>query len=332
MAHAVEESPMDARPDPSSVSLLRELVAAAILAPSSHNTQPWRFRLAAHRIDLWADRTRALPVNDPDDRELLISCGAALFNLRVAAAHHGLAAGVALLPDAAHPDLLARLQCAPTAHPGAEGALFDAIARRHTVRTPFRDEAPPPAALAALREAAAAEGARLDVLDDATRRHAAALLVAEGDTLQWGNPAWRRELAAWMHPRSAGDGLAVPALAAPVARAVVGALDLGDPTAARDRSLVEHSPVLAVIGTPGEGPLDWLRAGQALQRVLLVAVGFGLQASYFNQPVEVASLCRRLARMLGHPGCPQMMLRFGVPVHDAPPAPRRPLDEVIDED
>ena len=322
---------MDARPSPTAEMPLRDLVAAAVLAPSSHNTQPWRFRLAAHRIDLWADRTRALPVNDPDDRELLISCGAALFNLRVAAAHHGLAAGVSILPDATHPDLLARLQLASTAHPGAEGALFGAIARRHTVRTPFRDEVPPPATLAALREAAAAEGARLDVLDDDARRHAAALLVAEGDTVQWANPAWRRELASWMHPRSTGDGLAVPALAAPVARAVVGTLDLGDPTAARDRALVEHSPVLAVLGTPGEGALDWLRAGQALQRLLLVAVGFGLQASYFNQPVEVATLCRRLSRMLGHPGYPQLMLRLGVPLRDAPPAPRRPLDEVIEE-
>jgi len=97
---------------------LRELVAAAILAPSSHNTQPWRFRLAAHRIDLWADRTRALPVNDPDDRELLLSCGAALFNLRVASARHGLAASVVLQPDAAHPDLLARVALAPTPHEG----------------------------------------------------------------------------------------------------------------------------------------------------------------------------------------------------------------------
>lgn len=323
---------MEASPNSPDAMPLRELVAAAILAPSSHNTQPWRFRLAAHRIDLWADRTRALPVNDPDDRELLISCGAALFNLRVAAARHGLAAGVALLPDAALPDLLARVQLAPAAHPGAEGALFDAIARRRTVRTPFRDEPPPPHAIAALRDAAAAEGARLDVLDDEARRHAAALLVAEGDTVQWGNREWRRELASWMHPPSAGDGLAVPAVAAPVARAVVGALDLGDPTAARDRALVERSPVLAVLGTPGEGALDWLRAGQALQRMLLVGAGFGLQASYFNQPVEVASLCRRLARMLGHPGYPQLMLRLGTPLHDAPPAPRRPLDDVVDED
>lgn len=322
---------MDVRPSPPDELPLREIVAAAILAPSSHNSQPWRFRLAAHRIDLWADRTRALPVNDPEDRELLISCGAALFNLRVAAAHHDLGAGVALLPDPAHPDLLARVELAPATHPAAEGALFDAIARRRTVRGPLRDEAPAPEALVALRGAAAAEGARLDALDAASRRHAAALLVAEGDTAHWAQPAWRHELASWLHPPSAGDGLAVPALAVPVARVVVGNLDLGDRMAARDRDQVEQAPMLVVLATPGDAALDWLRAGQALQRTLLVAAGFGMQAAYFNQAVEAASLCRRLARLLDRPGYPQMMLRLGVPLHDAPPAPRRAPEDAIDD-
>jgi hypothetical protein len=99
--------------------------------------------------------------------------------------------------------------------------------------------------------------------------------------------------------------------------------------AARDRALAEHSPVLAVLGTDGDTALDWLHAGMALQRLLLVAVGHGLQASYLNQPVEVASLCTRLQRMLGHPGYPQMFLRLGMPVAPVAAAPRRPLDDVL---
>lgn len=308
---------------------LRELIAAAILAPSSHNSQPWRFRLAREVIDLYADRSRRLPVVDPDDRELTISCGAALFNLRVAAARHGLRAEVALLPDPAQPDLLARLRLSRDGPPGAEAALHDAIPRRHTVRQPFGDAPVPPAVLAALAAAAAIEGARLDVLGDEARRRAAALLVVEGDTAQWADPGWRRELATWMRAPAGGDGLAVPALAAPAARLAVRALDLGDRVAARDRELAEHSPALAVLGTDGDTPLDWLRAGMALQRLLLVAVCHGLQASYLNQPVEVAALCTRLQRMLGHPGYPQVFMRLGVPTAPVVAAPRRPLDEVL---
>jgi nitroreductase len=75
------------------------LVGKAVLAPSSHNTQPWFFLLGKPHIDLLADRTRALPVNDPEDRELTISCGCALMNLLLAAAASGHQVENRLLPD-----------------------------------------------------------------------------------------------------------------------------------------------------------------------------------------------------------------------------------------
>lgn len=87
------------------------LVRKAVLAPSSHNTQPWLFQVAKSDIDLLADRTRALPVNDPEDRELTISCGCALMNLRVAAAHRRFRIEVQLVPDARELDWLARVCC-----------------------------------------------------------------------------------------------------------------------------------------------------------------------------------------------------------------------------
>lgn len=70
-----------------------------MLAPSSHNTQPWRFCTSGDRVELYADRTRALPFNDPEDRELTISCGCALMNTRVAAAEAGLAMSAEVLPS-----------------------------------------------------------------------------------------------------------------------------------------------------------------------------------------------------------------------------------------
>ena len=312
-----------------SVPQLQALVQEATLAPSSHNTQPWLFRLEGAVIELLADRTRALPVNDPDDRELTISCGCALFNLRVAAAAAGLQARVDPWPDAADTDLLARVHMSPAGAQQADAALQAAMSERRTCRERFAATAIQPNALRSLVDAARSEAATLMVLDTAEQRLGAAALVAEGDATQWANPSWRRELAAWMHPRRRGDGLTLPALAIPVAQVVVRTFDMGHGVAAKDRQMADESPVLAVLATEGDSQRDWLAAGQALQRLLLVGVQLGLQASYLNQPVQVAALRPKLQQLTGRPGYAQLLLRLGIPTQPKPAAPRRPLADVL---
>ncbi len=308
---------------------LRTLIQRAVLAPSSHNTQPWRFRVAGDRIDLLADRTRALPVNDPFDRELVISCCAALLTLRAAAAAAGMGARVQVYPDATEADWLARVELTMDPADPTLAALAPMIEQRRTYRRAFDARTVAPEAMAAITAAAALEGARLHTLDAEQRRQAGAL-VAEGDRAQWDDPRWRRELALWMHPRRDGDGLAVPALAAPIAQAVVRRFDMGNGVAARDEELLLGSPWLTVLATAADDPLAWLQAGQALQRALLTACRHGLQASYLNQPVEVAPLRARLQALLGTDTHPQLLMRWGHPKDTVPPAVRRPVEAVLE--
>ncbi len=305
------------------------LLAQAVLAPSSHNTQPWLFTATDASILLHADRTRALPVNDPYDRELTISCAAALFNLRAAAAHRGVPLAIQLFPDPHDPDCLA--QATPTELFNPEEALLAlAIEHRRTYRHRFTPQPVPDPILAELLAAARAEGAVLSPVFTEINRHAVAALIAEGDALQWANPSWRRELAAWMHPRRSGDGLTVPGLVAPIAQLVVRTFDMGGGVAAKDRELADGSPVLAVLSTPADEPADWMAAGQALERVLLLAAHHGLQASYLNQPNEVPTLRTQLQELI-RAGFPQIILRLGYPTHDLAPSPRRPLPAVVAE-
>jgi hypothetical protein len=309
------------------VSLIRK----AVRAPSSHNTQPWLFRVSESTIDLYADRTRALPVNDPDDRELAISCGCALMNLRVAAAAEGLDVRIEVLPAQDEPELLARISFAGTSGaPAEEAALAAFIEQRRTYRKRFLPRKVEAAALDQLIEAAKRQGAWLRPLATESARQKAADLVAEGDAVQWANPSWRRELAVWMHPRRRGDGLTVPTLAAPVARLVVRTFDMGGGVGAKDRELADASPLLAVLGTDGDQLGDWLLAGQALERVLLVACRHELQASYLNQPIQVASLRPKLQDLVGG-GFPQILLRLGHPGDVVPAAPRRDVADVIED-
>ncbi len=307
------------------------IVRSAVLAPSSHNTQPWRFQIADRSISLYADRTRALAVNDPDDRELAISCGCSLLNLRVAAAHAGFSAKVEVLPDHNDGDLLARVNLEQAgASISSDAKLFAFIKGRRTYRKRFDSKPVPDSVMRALSDYATEERAWLVRVEPEEKRQEVAGLVAEGDAIQWADPGWRRELAAWMHPRRRGDGLTVPGFVAPVARIIVRTFGMGNRIGAKDIGLANASPLVAVLGTDGDDVVDWLNAGQALERVLLHARKHGLQASYLNQPIQVASLRPKLAQLLGVRGFPQILLRLGFPVDELPPSPRRSLDEVLE--
>lgn len=142
---------------------------------------PWRFRLAGEVIELRADRSRALPIVDPQDRELTISCGAALFHLRLAMRHFGWKEHVETLPDPYDADLLARVRPATRHTPvPEEERLFDAIPRRHTNRLEFDDRPVPEALVGALRDAVVVEGARFVPLVDLAAKRQLAALIADG--------------------------------------------------------------------------------------------------------------------------------------------------------
>ncbi|HEX9102844.1 MAG TPA: nitroreductase, partial [Polyangia bacterium] len=250
----------------------------ATLAPSSHNSQPWRFVVDGNRLELKADRTRALRVVDPDDRELTISCGAALYHLRVALRYFGLLPSVELQPSSLDPDLLAVVRIEQQhARTAADEELFHAIPRRHTNRAPFDARRPPERLVHALVAAAREHGAWLDVTSGLAKE-AVAALVADGDRRQLANPAFRRELASWIRTSDddSGDGMPAEALglsdlSARVVPLILRRFDIGGGHAARDHELAVGSPLLAVLGSDGNREVDWVNAGQALAHVLLRA-------------------------------------------------------------
>jgi hypothetical protein len=315
---------------------LRFALNYAVLAPSGHNTQPWRFRLGERHVDLLTDRARALPVVDPADRELVISCGAALLHLRLALRRFGIEPRVSTSPDPADHDLLARVEVGGAVEPTAnDRALFAAIPRRRTTRRSFNEaRLPDEGARRAWAEAARVEGARLTFVADVERRHALTDLIAEGDRAQFADPAFRDELARWIHRRRTGDGLSatgfgMPDLLAPVGAFVVRTFNLGGGVAAKDREVALHTSLFGVLSTAADTPSEWLACGQALARVLLGVTAAGATAAFVNQPMEVAALRPRLAQVAGTaPEVPQLLLRIGFGP-EVPPSARRPVEAVL---
>jgi len=314
--------------------VIDDLVRAAVAAPSMHNTQPWRFRVRdAHQmIELYADPARTLPSGDPYGRAAHIACGAALFNLRLAAAVAGLEPDIRLLPDPGQPLLLAeiRLGGRHRVTTSWERELHTAIPRRQTNREPFSSRAVPPGVRADLAEAASLEGAILHFLDhDEAAR--VLHLAADAERALLADPAYRAELAAWAGGQRDRDGIPDSALGPTDPENLTPVRDFtpgGHPRPVRYAWFEEH-PQLAVLSIRSGDERDLLRAGQALQRVLLTGTSRGISASPLTQPLETADAWQVRDPRSG-PEQPQMILRIGYGLPISPGAPRRPLDDVLD--
>lgn len=310
----------------------RDLVEAATLAPSVHNTQPWRFSSDGDDLDLWLDQDRQLSYVDWDGRQAHLSCGAALMHVRVAARARGLDVETELLPDQADGTHLARLRLTAgmPAQPD-EVALAEAILCRHTYREAFEERPVPPALLQVLRDDAGSEGASVMIVSDPDVLLEFEVLLAQADRGEELDPAYREELAAWVGGERTDDGIPTAALPGDPERgsslrlrdfALRGASgDHADPPA-------PERPAVVVLSSVDDTPLSWLQAGQALGAVLLRAAQAGVQAQPLGQISDSVGYRWRLGVLLGLVSTPQLALRLGY-ADAVASTPRRAVDDVL---
>ena len=314
---------------------LHFLLNYAVLAPSRHNTQPWLFKIDGNMVELYADRSRALPVTDPDDREMLISCGAAFANLLIALRHFGYAPIVDMHAGSGKGDVLVRVSFERGVKATElEDKLFSAITRRRTNRQLFKDRAVPESFLTILEGIAGWEATILQVVQGEETRNALAHLIATGDRLLWADEAFCQEIAGWtrQHDSESNDG--VPADASGKGEPVphLGPLMIRTPMDHEETGnkhyLASGSPVFAVLWTFTDSWFDWFIAGKAIEKILLYARVEGVWASFFNQPIEVATLRKDLHGLLGQTDFPQVILRMGYG-SEVPRTPRRSVRDVL---
>ncbi|HET8798934.1 MAG TPA: hypothetical protein VFO89_14670 [Thermoanaerobaculia bacterium] len=308
------------------------LLRYAILAPSGHNTQPWSFRIAAEGVQVFADTSRRLMIVDRNDRELLMSIGAAIANFRVAAAHFGFDTTVAYetrsiesLPVAA---ILVRETCGPDPD---LAALFPAIRNRHTNREPFDEQPLDPATTQTICDAidASADTLRLILPRDKER---VAECVESAERTLFARPAYRAELAEWVGgQRNDGlppEALNMPPLLSGIAPWLIRNIDAGAWQAPRVADLTRSASMLVVV-TSDEDPTALVKAGEAFELLLLTVTRCGLQYSLLSAPVEVDETRERLRLLIGGTRQPQLLVRIGFAPATARATPRRAVESVV---
>lgn len=281
---------------------LRTLVCLGTLAPSSHNTQPWLFRLHDDAIEIAPDLTRRCPVVDPDDAHLFKSLGCAAETIVQAAAAAGHATDVAADPGGT---ITLRFRRAD----GLDGSLAPAIARRQCTRRDFDGRSIDPAQRDALAATGTGDGVRIVPVEDEARRAAIGELVAEGNRVQLTDPAFRAELFRWVRCTAgeaiaAGDGLSSfaagqPALPRWLVRLLLPLVLTAAAQVARDRKHLATTPMLAAFVAARDDIPAWIEIGRSYQRLALRATLLGIRHAHINQPVEVRTLRPRLHAALG---------------------------------
>ena len=318
--------------------IARHVVAEAVWAPSVNNSQPWRFVVGPDQIGLHADAGRRLEVADPDGREMMISCGAALFTARLALRALGYIPETRVLPDPAEPTLVAQVSWRERAAAGEfERRLSGHVLTRRTHRGAFDPEPLPPDLLAGLRTAAAREGAALRIVADDGRRAAlaAAVQTAEHELSRDGERL--RELARWTPAPGSACRDGVPDTSYPAraertqpyfpGRDFARGHGWGTPPLSPATSH-RAAGVAGLLTTTADHPVDWVNAGQALQRIMLTASTCGAAVALHSQPLELPWLREFIRTQLSDDACPHLVLRIGL-VTQVAVGVRRDPDDVL---
>ncbi|MCL7944700.1 Tat pathway signal protein [Marinobacter sp. ATCH36] len=311
----------------------RALVRYATLAASSHNTQPWIFKLESNRIWVLPDLSRRCPAVDPDDHHLYASLGCATENLLLAAQAAGLKG---------HPRFDASttgVQIEFEETTAVRSALFDAIPLRQCSRSEYDGVPLTEKELKQLQDAGHGDGVSVLLMTDGAHKDLVTGFVAKGNDAQFADPAWAHELRSWIRFSGkeavhSGDGLYGPAMGNPDVPRWLGLLAMKATFSAKnqnkkDRRHIQSSSAIAVIYSETDGIPHWIEAGRCYQRLALQAAALGLRTAFINQPVEVAKLRPEFAHAIGIGDCrPDFIVRIG---HgpEMPRSLRRPVEDVL---
>jgi nitroreductase len=304
----------------------RFLLRYAILAPSSHNSQPWRFDVGPEGdVAVAPDESRWLEVADDDRRELHLSVGCAVENLVVAARYFGFDPTVERSVTSGQPRATVGLQGERSAGERRPDALFDNLKMRRTSHSDFEGRRPDASVTDDLQAVAEGEAVDLWLIESQDVKEQLAELQAEADEGLMEDPAYRRELGEWLGAGALGDGWPK----ARISQFVVTHFDLGKSEAAKNGKSIRQAPLIGLLTSPDDEPTTRILAGQIYERAALAAAANGLDTHPISQILEFDGYRERLAALVETDRVPQHLFRIGFAEEESPHTPRWPVEHFL---
>jgi len=320
------------------VNVSERLIPSALLAPSAHNTQPWQFSLGQNQIDISVDWSRHLAISDPTLRQLYISLGCAITNILVAARHFDLAPTITYFSpgdDKDQPVARINFNAADTANQPSEDNLFNAIESRRTDRSIYDAEALTSTELAALPTTGHDD---IFLIQDRDKINQIGALTEQATSDTLSDKAFKAELSNWVRHNwtRQDDGMPGYAMGIPGPVSLLGSImvrvaPIHKQEAPKTNQQIKSASAVAVIATPSDIPVDWVKAGQHLQQVWLEATAAGLGAAPLVAAIEAGPDIRsKLQQVIGTDQHPQSVIRIGhTEQTDIRSSPRRRINDCL---
>jgi hypothetical protein len=305
---------------------MKYLLQYAILAPSSHNTQPWKFSLGEHTIKFFIDKTRWLQVADNDQRELHISVGCALENLLIAAAHFGFSCNVNYFPDSKDQQLVAEVSLTPQGDVSQAFELFSALTARHTNHQVYESRPIPETAQQRLQECCVNDGISLYLTDDLGVKRNVDELMVRADAIEFSDPTFREELGFWVGQGAFGTSWFM----SKIGQLAVTYVNMGKSTAKKDSEVLMSSPILGLICSQTNERVAQIKVGQTFERIYLISSILEMSLQPMSQVLQVPEVKAEMQKLLPNPTLfPQQPFRLGYAKPEAEHTPRRMLEEML---
>lgn len=321
-----------------------DLLKWAVLAPSSHNTQPWRFSVDGNSIVVSPDFERRLQVSDTANRELYLSLGAAIGNLKVAAHYFGWETAEVI--DEQEGVISKKIELQRGYKRTLEDEeLFRAITKRVSNRRSHQNKVVPQKMQEAVQRFASDSGIQIELVEDSRQKSKIGELTGQGEEEAFSNINFRSELEKWVRPSSTKDrdGMPISGLVSPYGRlpnffvekgfwaVVKSGIGAGEAASITKKLISQQTAGVGVISAPDD-PQSWMRAGELFEKIALKATSLGLSTSVLAVLIETGEFHKELQATINSKERPQMMFRLGYPSAEATLSPRWRAEKLTERD